>query len=253
MNNSIDKIFNMNAPYVFSLFQTLILLIIVRLLSKFITFLFAKKAKKSKSIFLFHQRLNISLNIVSFIIIFVIWFPYLKNIMTIVSFVSAGITIALRELILNLFAGIYIKANKPFKLEDRISIDGVKGDVVLINNLSFKILEVGDRINGEQSSGLIINVPNSFIFSKTLKNYNTAFKYIWDEITIKLNLNADLEKNKSEIMDIISKNDIVEAIPKKMNREIKNASLDYRLYYNHLEPIIYTRVVDKHIELDLRF
>ena len=54
-------------------------------------------------------------------------------------------------------------------------------------------------------------------------------------------------------MDIISKNDIVEAIPKKMNREIKNASLDYRLYYNHLEPIIYTRVVDKHIELDLRF
>ena len=173
--------------------------------------------------------------------------------MTIVSFVSAGITIALRELILNLFAGIYIKANKPFKLEDRISIDGVKGDVVLINNLSFKILEVGDRINGEQSSGLIINVPNSFIFSKTLKNYNTAFKYIWDEITIKLNLNADLEKNKSEIMDIISKNDIVEAIPKKMNREIKNASLDYRLYYNHLEPIIYTRVVDKHIELDLRF
>ena len=108
--------------------------------------------------------------------------------MTIISFISAGITIAIRDIILNLFAGIYIKTKKPFKLEDRIEIDGIKGDVVVINALSFKILEVGDRINGEQSSGLIINIPNSFVFSKSLKNYNTAFKYIWDEIVINLNL-----------------------------------------------------------------
>ena len=106
--------------------------------------------------------------------------------MTVISFISAGITIAIRDIILNLFAGLYIKAKKPFKLEDRISIDGVTGDVILINNLSFKILEVSDKPNGEQSSGLIINIPNSYIFSKTLKNYNLAFKYVWDEVVFHL-------------------------------------------------------------------
>ena len=233
--------------------RTLIIYLFFKLLNYIIVIITTKWLKRSKTRFVFHQSVDIVLNIICFSFIFLLWFPYLKNVMTIISFISAGITIAIRDIILNLFAGFYIKAKKPFKLEDRISIDGITGDVVLINNLSFKILEVGDRINGEQSSGLIINIPNSYIFSKTLKNYNTAFKYIWDEITIRIKIDADLEKNKKEIMNIINSNETVTEIPKKMKKEIKQATVDYRIYYNHLEPIIYTKVVDNHIELNLRF
>ena len=233
--------------------RTFLIYAVFRILNFIIVFISTKWLKRSKTRFMFHQSINIILNIICFGLIFLLWFPYLKSIMTIISFISAGITIAIRDIILNLFAGFYIKAKKPFKLEDRISIDGVTGDVVLINNLSFKILEVGDRINGEQSSGLIINIPNSYIFSKTLKNYNMAFKYIWDEITIRLKIDADLESNKKEIINIINSNDIVSAIPKKMKKEIKQATVDYRIYYNHLDPIIYTKINENHIELNLRF
>ncbi len=233
--------------------RTLIIYMFFKLLNYIIVIITTKWLKRSKTRFVFHQSVNIILNIICFSFIFLLWFPYLKNVMTIISFISAGITIAIRDIILNLFAGLYIKAKKPFKIEDRISIDGITGDVVLINNLSFKVLEVGDRINGEQSSGLIINIPNSYVFSKSLKNYNTAFKYIWDEITIRINIDADLEKNKKEIMDIINSNEIVSEIPKKMKKEIKQATVDYRIYYNHLEPIIYTKVNENHIELNLRF
>ncbi len=198
--------------------RTLIIYAFFKLLNYIIVVVTTKWLKRSKTRFVFHQSTNVILNIICFSFIFLLWFPYLKNVMTIISFISAGITIAIRDIILNLFAGFYIKAKKPFKLEDRISIDGITGDVVLINYLSFKILEVGDRINGEQSSGLIINLPNSFIFSKSLKNYNTAFKYIWDEITIKINIDADLEKNKKEIMNIINSNETVKEIPKKMKK-----------------------------------
>ena len=239
--------------YVITLGRSLILLVIFKLINYIIVTITTKKMRGSKKRFIFHQSTNVVLDIIYVLLILILWFPYLKNIMTIISFISAGITIAIRDIILNLFAGLYIKINKPFKLEDRISIDGITGDVVLISNLSFKILEVGDRINGEQSSGLIINIPNSYIFSKSLKNYNTAFKYIWDEIIIRLNINADVEKNKKEILDIINSNDIVTDIPKKMKKEIREATVDYRLYYNHLYPIIYTKVKDNHIELNLRF
>ncbi len=241
------------SKYFIVLGRSILIYAIFRVINYVIVLLTSKWVKRSKTRFMFHQSINIILNIICIILILILWFPYLKNIMTIISFISAGITIAIRDIILNLFAGLYIKVKKPFKLEDRISIDGVIGDVVLINNLSFKILEVGDRINGEQSSGLIINIPNSYVFSKTLKNYNTAFKYIWDEITIKLNIDANLEKNKKEIMNIINSNETVSEIPKKMKKEIKQATVDYRIYYNHLDPIIYTKVVDNYIELNLRF
>ena len=241
------------SKYFIMIGRSLLILLFFKVLKMIVTFITTKWVRRSKTRFMFHQTINVLLNIICVIFLFLLWLPYLKNILTVISFISAGITIAIRDIILNLFAGLYIKTKKPFKLEDRISIDGVTGDVVLINNFSFKILEVGDRINGEQSSGLIINVPNSFVFSHTLKSYNTAFKYIWDEITIKLDINADLEKNKKEIMKIINSNEIVSEIPRKMEKEIRDATVDYRIYYNHLEPIIYTKVNDNHIELNLRF
>ena len=239
--------------YLVLILKSILLLLLSRVLYKVIVLIFTKKIKTSRKVFLFNKNISILINIISLIVLFIIWEPHLKNIITLISFISAGLTIAIRDIILNLFAGIFINARKPFKLEDRISIDGVIGDVVVINALSFKILEVKDRENGEQSSGLIINIPNSFVFSKSLKNYNTAFKYIWEEITVKIPLDADVEKNKKEILEIVENNEIVASIPKKMNKEIHDASLDYRIYYNHLTPIIYTKVVDSHIELTARF
>ena len=241
------------SEYLIIIGRSLLVYTFFKVLNYIIVLISTKWINRSKTRFMFHQGVNIIMNIFCVVIIFLIWYPYLKNVMTVISFISAGITIAIRDIILNLFAGLYIKAKKPFKLEDRISIDGVTGDVILINNLSFKILEVSDKPNGEQSSGLIINIPNSYIFSKTLKNYNLAFKYVWDEVNIRIKIDADLEKNKKEIMEIITSNETVKEIPKKMKKELKSATVDYRIYYNHLDPIIYTKVNDNHIELSLRF
>jgi len=251
---NINEIINLESDhYIVLIIKSILFLVLFKLLSKIIVLVCAKRIKTSRKVFMFNHRVSVVINLIALITIVVIWEPYLKNIMTLISFISAGITIAMRDVILNLFAGIFINTRKPFKLEDRICIDGLIGDVVVINALSFKILEVKEKEFGEQSTGLIINIPNSFVFSKSLKNYNTAFKYIWDEITIKIPLNADINKNKKELLNIIESNEIVASIPKKMDKEIHDASLDYRIYYNHLEPIIYTKVVDKHIELTARF
>ena len=38
-----------------------------------------------------------------------------------------------------------------------------------------------------------------------------------------------------------------------MKNQIKNIATEYRIYYNHYEPIIYTKVIDNHIELTVRY
>ena len=181
---------------------------------------------------------------------FYVWEAYFTNVVTVISFMTAAITLALREFIINLFSGFYIKMCKPFKIEDRIEINDVTGDVVNINMLSFDVLEVSDK---DQSTGIITTLPNSSIFNYKLKNYMKGFKYIWDEITIKLDLKNDLETTEELLYKIVNQNDVVKQIPSKMMKEMQNAVKDYRVYYNHLNPIIYVSIVDNHYELTIRF
>lgn len=252
-NIKFDDFFDGNEKYFELLILSLLIIIACKLCAKIFIFIFKKINKNSRTLFFLNQNINIIANLFIIAGIFVVWSDYLSNFLTIISFISAGVTIAIREVILNFFAGVFIKTKTPFKLEDRIEINNIIGDVVVINLLSFKVLEVSDKENGEQSNGKIVNIPNSYIFSYALKNYTTAFKYIWDEMIVNIPLNADVEKIKKIILKIVNNNEVVRDIPKKMNKQVTDASLEYRIYYNHLEPIIYTRVVNNHIELSIRF
>ena len=136
------------------------------------------------------------------------------------------------------FCGIYIKIVKPFVVEDRIEINGYKGDVVNINTMNFEILEVSNVDTTGQSTGIIIHLPNSIIFNYPLKNYNKAFKYIWDEITIRIPLDYDVNKAKKVLYKIVNSNEIIKKIPPKLKKQINNVSNSYRIYYNQYDEII---------------
>ena len=251
--DALKGVTGIQSEYILLFIVSIIALVIVKLIAKVISHIYKSGRHSGRDVFKFNQRLNLLANIILIFIIFIIWEDYLDNVVTIISFISAGATIALREVILNLFAGIYIKVAKPFVVEDRIEVGDIKGDVVLITAMSFKVLELGDRVNGEQSNGIIVNIPNSQVFSNSLKNYTTAFKYIWTEMKVNVDLEADINAHKKKLYEIVNNNAVIKSIPKKMDKAIDAASGDYRIYYNNLKPIIYTEYVDNHIEFTVRF
>lgn len=206
-----------------------------------------------KNRYLYNRKSQVIFGILTIICLVIIWEKYLENVMTFISFFSAGVIIAIREIILNFFAGIYIRINRPFSLEDRIEVNEIKGDVVNMTATSFDILEIGERVNSEQSTGRIIHVPNSYVFSYPIKNYVKAFKYIWNEITVEVDLDSDISQIKELLYKIVRKNSIIKEIPKKMVTQIDDASADYRIYFNNLDPIIYTSIVEDHVELYIRY
>ena len=232
---------------------SIIAIIIISLVAKGIVFLNNALNTNAKNMYLFNKKVRIAKIIITTIVLLLIWEKQIQSIITFISFVGAAATLALKDIVLNFFAGIYIHFYKPFKLEDRIEVDGIIGDIVNINSLSFEVLEVSQKDQGEQSTGIIIRIPNSKIFTDSIKNYTKAFKYIWSEIKIKIKLDADLEKNKEILYAIVNSNDIVKRIPKKMKDALNNAIGDYRIYYNNLEPIIYTKVNEDCIELTIRY
>lgn len=250
--NYISQITSIDSKYIILIIKTIIFMLFLTIIKK-IGIQILKKVKDNKKEYIYTQRYKLLINFLKVLIIIFLWSEYITSFLTLISVISAAFTIAIRDLIFNFFCGIYIKIAKPFIVEDRIEINNYKGDVININALNFEVLEVNNQTFTGQSTGVITHLPNSTIFNYPLRNYNKAFKYIWNEIIINIPLNSDLQKSKSIIYKIINSNEIIKNIPPKMKKQINNISSDYRIFYNKYEPIIYTKVVNNHIELTARY
>ena len=212
-----------------------------------------RKKIEGRKEYIINQAVQIILNILEVVFLLVIWNEYIQSLMTLISVTSAAMTIALRELILNFFCGIYIKMKKPFQVEDRIEVKGIKGDVMNISSLNFEVLEISTKEEHGQSTGVIVTFPNSIVFSEPVRNLNKGFKYIWDELTVKVPMDCDLVKNKQELYKIVNNIEIIKNIPKKMKAQINDINTTNRVYFNKYDPTIYTKIVDNHIELTIRY
>ena len=123
--NEMDKILNtlkdvigIQSEYVILIIISIVAIVVIKFINKIINRFYKAGSHTGRDVFKFSQRCNLITNIVLIFVIFVIWEGHLDNVVTIISFISAGATIALREVILNLFAGIYIKVTKPFVVEE---------------------------------------------------------------------------------------------------------------------------------------
>lgn len=248
----ISKLFNIDEIYIGLILKTIIIIFLILVVEK-IGIRIIKQTRDSKKEYNYTKKYKLIIRIIILSAIIIVWGKYIKNFLTLISLVSAAFTIAIRDLIFNFFCGIYIKIVKPFVVEDRIEINGYKGDVVNINTMNFEILEVSNVDATGQSTGIIIHLPNSIIFNYPLKNYNKAFKYIWDEITIRIPLDYDVNKAKKVLYKIVNSNEIIKKIPPKLKKQINNVSNSYRIYYNQYDPIIYTKIKEDHIELQIRY
>ncbi len=250
--STLAKVTTLEEKYIVLLLTSLVVIIIFRIL-KVLGKKVIQKITTGRREFVSNQAYQVTLNILEILVFAFLFDDYIKGLMTFISVISAAMTIALRDFILNFFCGIYIKFKKPFKVEDRIQIEDTKGDVMSISAFSFEILEVSTKEDNGQSTGIVIHYPNSIIVSKPVKNINKGFKYIWDEIVVKVSLDADLESNKKEIYKIVNSLDTIKSIPKKMKNLINDVNTTNRIYFNKFDPIIYTKIVDDHIELNVRF
>ena len=250
--NRLSELTSIDSKYWILIVKTLIFWLVLDILKRIFIRIF-KKIKNSKKEYQYTQKLRLIISMIKLFVFILLWARYLKGFITIISFISAGFTIALRDVILNLFAGIYIKLIKPFNIEDRIEINNYKGDVVNINAMNFELLEVDNTDFMGQSTGVITHVPNSTIFNYPLRNYDKAFKYIWNEITVNIPLDFDIEKVRKILYRIVSKNDVIDKVPEIVKKDIQDISTDYRIYYSEYTPIVYCKVIGDYVEYTIRY
>ena len=192
-----------------------------------------------------------TVSIILIVIIFFIWIQNINSITILLGVAGAGLALALQEVILCVAGWFLIVIRHPFEAGDRIEINGIKGDIIDIRLFQTSLLEIGNWVDADQSTGRIVNFPNSFVFKHENYNYSRGFEFIWNEIPVLLTFESDWKRGK-EIMTAHAKN-LAEGLEAEVSRKIDAMRNRYMIYYGKLTPIVYVNIKDSGVELTLRY
>jgi len=180
-----------------------------------------------------------------------IWFEGIQSLATFLGLVTAGLTIALQDIVKSLAGWVFILWRKPFSLGDRIQVGEHAGDVIDIRVFKFTMLEIGNWVDADQSTGRMVHLPNSLVLTEVVANYAQGFEFIWNEIPVLLTFESNWKKAKEILRRIVSKH--AEHLSQSAEKRIKEASKRFMIFYKALTPIVYTTVKDSGVLLTLRY
>ncbi|MBN2685829.1 MAG: mechanosensitive ion channel family protein [Pontiellaceae bacterium] len=185
------------------------------------------------------------------IVIGSIWFQGVASLSTFLGLASAGLAVAMHDTIANVAGFFFIEARKPFRVGDRIQLEGIKGDVIDIRLFQFSIVEVGNWVDADQSTGRIVHVPNSMVLRLPLSNYHIGFEYIWNEIPVQITFESNWKKAKELLQKIAREN--AEYLSQDAQSQIRRAAQKYLIVAGKLTPTVYTTVKDSGVMLTIRY
>ncbi|MFW6024823.1 MAG: mechanosensitive ion channel family protein [Candidatus Woesearchaeota archaeon] len=209
-----------------------------------------KRIAKVSSVYKWRKTLNYLFFFLTFILILSIWVEDTETLFAYMGLFSAGLAIAFKDLLINLLGWFFILWKRPLKIGDRIEVDGVAGDVVDIRAFQFSMIEIGNWVKADQSTGRLVHIPNGKVLSSEVFNYSSEFNLIWDEVSVLITFESDWKKTKELLLKIAKKYSVPIG---EAERKIKHASRKFMIYYKNLTPIVYLSVEASGISLTMRY
>jgi small-conductance mechanosensitive channel len=185
------------------------------------------------------------------LVIVQVWFTAIRSVGTFLGLLSAGLAIALKDLVADLAGWVFILWRRPFDLGDRIQLGDHAGDVVDIRIFAFTILEIGNWVEADQSTGRMIHMPNASVFTLPLSNYTAGFPYLWNELPVLVTFESDWRKAKALLEGIVREE--TESVSQEAERALKQTTKRFLIHYRKLTPAVYTSVKDSGVMLTIRY
>ncbi|TVR31343.1 MAG: mechanosensitive ion channel family protein [Nitriliruptor sp.] len=176
-----------------------------------------------------------------------LWFGALRNAATILGVASAGLAIALSDVLMNFVGWIYITLRRPFHVDDRIEIDGVIGDIIDIRVFRTTVLEIGNWVDADQSTGRIVHIPNGKVFTHHVYNATEGFAYLWHELSFHVTFESDWRRAEQLFQQALD--EAGGHTREDAARRIQQAAKTYKIRFTHLTPTVYISVRDRGVML----
>jgi small-conductance mechanosensitive channel len=191
-----------------------------------------------------------------------IWFDDPARLATAVGLVTAGLAFALQKVVTSVAGYLVIMRGKTFNVGDRITMGGVRGDVISLGFIQTTIMEMGEPpavqnappamwVQARQYTGRIVTVTNDKVFEEPIYNYTRDFPYIWEEIKIPIKYNANRDLAESILLEAVARH--TEDIHQMSEGDIHKAERKYFLQIDDFVPRVYYHLTDNWLELTVRF
>ena len=190
-------------------------------------------------------------SLIGLVVVIQIWFVALRSLSTFLGLLSAGLAIALRDVVADFAGWLFILFRRPFDLGDRIQIGTHAGDVIDRRIFQFSIMEIGNWVSADQSTGRVIHIPNQRVFLEPLANYSAGFPYLWNELEVLLTFESDWKQAKSLFKDITT--EIMKDVVAEAEGPRKKADQRLLIHYRTLTPAVYTSVQESGVLLTVRY
>jgi small-conductance mechanosensitive channel len=243
---------------------SVVFVVVVLLLSKFLRWAVHRhewSAESKRIAFWTHQGISIIVTVVLLIGLISLWFDNPATLTTAAGMVTAGLAFALQRVV-TAFAGyLLILRGKSFSIGDRITMGGIRGDVIALSFLQTVIMEMGQPAEGDandpvwvqarQYTGRIVRISNAVIFDEPIYNYTREFPYIWEEMRLPVPYNADRAKAEHILLDAAQRHTV--KIAELGEEALRALETRYVMKRSELEPRVYWRLTDNWLELTVRF
>lgn len=180
-----------------------------------------------------------------------VWFAGIQSLATFLGLITAGLAIALQDLVKSIAGWAFVLWRRPFRVGDRIQVDRFAGDVIDIRLFKFSLMEIGNWVHADQSTGRVVHLPNSLILSQSIANYSSGFEFIWNEIPVLITFESNWSKAKELLGTIAEKH--AAHLTKAAEKRVRDASKRYMIFYSALTPKVYTSVQDSGVLLTIRY
>jgi small-conductance mechanosensitive channel len=191
------------------------------------------------------------LGLVALVALLRIWLGGITGLATYLGILSAGLAVALRDPLVNLVGWLYIVARKPFTTGDRIQIGPHSGDVVDISLMQFSVVELGNWVDADQSTGRLIHIPNGWVFQHPACNYTQGFNFIWNELPVTVTFESNWQKAKEILLKVAEEHSAVRS--EHAATQIRRAAQKFMIFYEYLSPIVWTSIADIGVTLTVRY
>lgn len=188
--------------------------------------------------------------VLSFLLIIALWSSRLSALLTILTIIGAGMAVALRDMLLSFAGWLNISLSAPYKQGDRIEVNDVRGDVVDIRVLHTILMEIGNWVNADQSTGRIVRVPNSWVFQYDVENYTRGFGYIWNELEVTITFRSDWRAAREILLELGT--EATGEVAQRAENQLRHMAREYLVHYTVLTPFVYVNVADNGVRLTLR-
>jgi small-conductance mechanosensitive channel len=175
----------------------------------------------------------------------------LKHVGFAVGVMGAGVVVALQDVIASLGGFIAIGFSNLYRVGDRIQVNETKGDVVDISIMRTTVLETGNWVSGDLYSGRIVRIPNSVVLKGLVFNDSQGFRFVWDEIKIRLTSGSD-HQHAREMLLRVAKETVSDYLVEAQG-SWKQIVENYRIENPVLEPIVTLQAGGGSLEFSLSY